>query len=321
MANGFKKPSKVWDGWLEDLEFLELLPDSSLRVHVGHGYLLGAPIEKDLWLTRAGQRPGQDSGIDSRENEYFEVVRGLPSELLLTEPDPSREKFSAQLSVGDSTVWVNADTIRTQIDVANLYHLGLLEHDSIVELGGGYGRLAHAIISSVGPHLRYGLVDFPQVLNVVERWVRHVSPEIPIYWQRNGHFFPENSPAGLHLIPTNDQLESVSGDLLLNVNSFYEMRSDQVRHYLGAVMSRVPLIYSHNRDRQPDNTELTNPLREILADYGDVFAWSASLRSNLPPTELDKWISIVRRNNSRWQEPEDALSVLVLPGSPMPSIG
>ncbi len=41
--------SSIWSTWLEQLAFLNLLEDKILRMHVGFGFYLGAPIASDIW--------------------------------------------------------------------------------------------------------------------------------------------------------------------------------------------------------------------------------------------------------------------------------
>ncbi len=245
---------------------------------------------------------------------YAELTQNLPKRLALSEPDPSRAKFSVSFDIGDRQLWINADTVRTQIDFANFFHLGLLKDKSFVEVGGGYGRLAHAILTHL-PESRYAIVDFPQVLEVVERWIRFVAPEIPIYSQRSNRFVNDDCDPGLHLLPNDSALHHVRADLVINVNSFYEMRSDQIQKYLGEIMRDIPLVYSHNRDRQPDNFELHQPLRQNLENYGSVYSWSAAGRDGAPQSDQDKWISVVKRKSSSWRPPPNVGSVLALPSS------
>ncbi len=274
-------PSLVWSGWLEDLRFLRLLEDKDLRLHVGFGYYLGAPIEKDLWVASEYGRPTQSQLPRPRiVHDYQELVAGVPDGFWVSEPDPLRERMSVPL-VESRIYWINTDTVRTQVDITNLYNLGLLDDAArdYVEVGGGYGRLAQAVLKS-SPASTYTIVDFPEILDTVRRRFALACPEIPVYTGHQEDFdLVQTNRGSLRLISNESRERELDCDVLINVNSFFEMTNAQVLDYIESGRIRWRQIYSNNRERQPDNFQLTSPLTELLGRVGELWPESVAGQS------------------------------------------
>jgi putative sugar O-methyltransferase len=110
----------------------------------------------------------------------------------------------------------------------------------IVELGGGYGRLAWVFLSA-HRDLRYILVDIPPALAVAEDYLTAVLPDRRAFRFRRFSSFNEVhdeferaeiaflTPNQLALVPPLD------ATLFLNVSSLHEMRPHQIEHYFGEV--------------------------------------------------------------------------------------
>ncbi|MEA2418298.1 MAG: hypothetical protein QOE60_504 [Thermoleophilaceae bacterium] len=112
--------------------------------------------------------------------------------------------------------------------------------NGILEIGGGYGRLAWAFLECF-PSVRYLMVDIPPALAVAERYLSLVYPHRPRFEFR--HFdsyedvrqeFEDSqilflTPNQLELIPT------PSAGLCINVSSLHEMSPPQIEHYLRTI--------------------------------------------------------------------------------------
>ena len=136
------KPSQVWNQWLADLEFLSEMRAESLRLHVGFGYYLGSPIEGDLWAASRWRVDKTDYVATRKIEDFSRLTQAVSQSFWVSEPDPARERFSVA-PISNVDIWINTDTLRTQVDVTNLTRLGLLGHEplSYVEVGGGTGNL------------------------------------------------------------------------------------------------------------------------------------------------------------------------------------
>jgi len=246
-------PSEVWTDWLKQIAFLDQVDQKYLRSLVGFGYYLGSPIEKDIWRInrfKAGEK------IDSLVTDYKSIVAD-ETDFLLSELDPGKASFSLPAQVDGKYCWINTDIVRMQVDLSNMVRFGLLSNcQKICEIGGGYGQLAVGILTN-NMSLSYTVIDFPQILSVVDRWVSFLDCGIKIRCYDNVESYAQFcSEPGLHLLPNtlvNRNFE-LDFDLGININSFCEMTEDQVKLYLNSIKCKV--FYSNNRDRQPNNSQL-----------------------------------------------------------------
>mgnify|MGYP001158240980 CR=1 FL=1 len=260
-------PSEVWMEWLRQIEFLNQVDEKYLRSLVGFGYYLGSPIEKDIWRVNRSQHA---KDCDSLVSDYKRIVLDEP-ELLLSELDPSRGFFSLLSEINGKDCWINTDVVRMQVDLSNMSRLGLLTAaNKVCEIGGGYGQLAVGLLT-IRESLSYTIIDFPQILGVVERWAAYLKISSPIRYYRDlESYLKYSSSPGLHLLPNSlmEENSKLEFDLCININSFCEMTKSQIEFYMDSINFR--LCYSNNRDRQINNTQLDS-LSAIFTDYYDIY--------------------------------------------------
>lgn len=318
-------PSTVWQGWLDRLNFLHTISIQELRLHCGFGYLLGSPIEKDLWRTsrlNALSKPSDEKVAFFKNIEY--LVGKIPNDLRVDEPNPMRSLFSIQYE----DIYVNTDTLRTQVDINNLYKLNLINSQlTIMEIGGGYGQLAMALLRS-GRINKFLIVDFPETLHIVARWVKHIMPEIPVTLVESNTSGINDTEAGLVLIPNhtlfnkeNFNDESIEVDLLINVNSFCEMTKEQVTGYLDHPNISFKKLYSNNRDRQFENNELNN-LLTIFQSIGKVWPERKDykmFKNHEKIFKKDKFVHIVTKEED-FESPCAITELYGFEGDEMPGI-
>jgi len=289
-------PSKVWDTWLAQIEFLKYIPDDQLRFHVGFGYYLGAPIEKDLWRVNEYNSGNKNAAL-KLIRDYNAITENLPEKFLLKEYDKNATYFSVlHDSSASNPSLINSDVVRMQVDVANMYRFGILSGlKNVLEIGGGYGHLANFFLSRKVVDSYY-VIDFMQVLDVVDRWVGSTDPIYDVY--RYDKFDNLSSEClerpGLHLI-SNVLLPNIgdfiSFDLMINMNSFCEMSQAQVEQYISRSNFDYNILYSNNRDKQMLNDELDSLSRTFMK-YG--FIWPDYDTSN--SLLLKKKVIILSRN-------------------------
>ena len=113
------------------------------------------------------------------------------------------------------------------------------------ELGAGYGRTAHALISLM-PGVKYVVVDIPPALYVSQKYLSSIYPGKKVFTWR-----PFNSYAEIKaefeaadlafLLPSQiEMLPDGLFDLFVNVSSLHEMRIDQIRYYFTQIRRLVP---------------------------------------------------------------------------------
>jgi putative sugar O-methyltransferase len=111
---------------------------------------------------------------------------------------------------------------------------------TVLELGGGYGRLAWVFLSA-HRGIRYVMVDIPPALAVAEEYLTTVMPDRRAFRFRRFDSYDavrdEFEACDVAFITPNqlDLLPPLAAELFINVSSLHEMRHDQIDHYFGQV--------------------------------------------------------------------------------------
>lgn len=111
----------------------------------------------------------------------------------------------------------------------------LEECESIVEIGAGYGRTAHSILSLSKQIKKYCIIDLPDVLPFSSRFLKNVL-DIDDY--KKIDFI------STHEINLNFDKKF---DLCININSFQEMSTDVIFDYLLFIDKNCNFFYSNNK--------------------------------------------------------------------------
>ncbi len=112
--------------------------------------------------------------------------------------------------------------------------------ERVIELGGGYGRVAWATLRAF-PDVRYILVDIPPALGIAQRYLTELFPDRRAFRFRSfkdaAKVSDELDQAQIAFLTPNQLglLEPLQADLFVNISSLHEMRHDQIAHYLAAV--------------------------------------------------------------------------------------
>jgi hypothetical protein len=103
----------------------------------------------------------------------------------------------------------------------------------IIEIGGGFGRTAHTILS-LCPHIvEYTIVDLKPMLELSRKYIEKVAPS---FMNR------------IKFINSDDILsqDSLSADLVINIDSFQEMPFSVINDYMNRVVSKANKFYCKN---------------------------------------------------------------------------
>lgn len=120
----------------------------------------------------------------------------------------------------------------------------------IVEIGGGYGRLAEVLINVLGNNCHYVMVDsVPATMMFAYRYLRQVLPNAKV-----GSFYEGDAYSAdwtVYIMPSwqLEQLQSGSFNVAINIESFQEMSQYHVRTYLGhltRLLEEGQLLYISN---------------------------------------------------------------------------
>jgi putative sugar O-methyltransferase len=110
----------------------------------------------------------------------------------------------------------------------------------VLEIGGGYGRLAYAVLSML-PGARYVIVDIPPALALAQRYLTSVFPDLPTFRFRRfaaaADVADELAAARIAFLTPDqlDLLEPLGAQIALTVSSLHEMLPALVDRYLGLV--------------------------------------------------------------------------------------
>jgi len=151
--------------------------------------------------------------------------------------------------------------------ISNVVRLG---HANVLEIGAGYGRTCHAIISNHDV-ASYSIIDLPNSLEVARKYLRTV--------------LSEQQFSKLSFIVNDDVTSPPKGmryDLCVNINAFGEMTSETFRNYLRFIARHCDYFYTKNQvgkyldkslDGHSQGTEVvayalsSGPLRDIVDIY------------------------------------------------------
>jgi len=104
--------------------------------------------------------------------------------------------------------------------------------NSCTEIGGGYGRLCHAVIELFPNISSYTMVDLAPMQKVSKMYLRKVLTSSQF---KKVNFVEVNEV---------DKLDNF--DLAININSFAEMRKEHVYEYLNIINNKANMFYSRN---------------------------------------------------------------------------
>jgi putative sugar O-methyltransferase len=114
---------------------------------------------------------------------------------------------------------------------------GELGPRGVLELGGGYGRVAWVFLEEF-PHARYVLCDIPPALAVAQRYLTELFPDRRAFRFRpfdDGALVAEELAQAQIAFLTPNQLallDPLDVELFVNISSLHEMRPEQIAYYL-----------------------------------------------------------------------------------------
>ena len=220
--------------------------------------------------------------------KYLELTSNIPEKFHFSEPftDPISKHISAEV---DGKL-LSRDGLGFQNTITNLYNLGVfsnLESKSglvkIIEIGAGYGSLAYQIGSKLENKVCYFIIDLPEILLWSGAFLTVNTPLDEIYFYDPSNYSAENlgDMIGKYryiLLPHYriDDLKNCSPfNLVINIVSFQEMRTDQVRNYMEFSKQNLDgYIYSDNQPKSPRNEEIEDDVEKELGEYFSLFPQS-----------------------------------------------
>jgi putative sugar O-methyltransferase len=255
--------------WAEELENIEYMVDAGplvierLRQHCYH--ITG------IWPY--SYRSHQDRRQAQHETKLKALHELGSSDLFVPEPrDLGGFGFECEGGV------YNVDTLKFYEALIALRkgevlaELASAEEPPIVwEIGGGWGGFAYQF-KTVCPTVRYVISDFPELFLFSATYLMTLFPDAKFAFYGADGTSAADLPwldADFIFMPhtATDSVAPPKLDLTVNMVSFQEMTTEQVRAYVAhAFELESPYLYSLNRDRSTYNPELSG-VREIVAEY------------------------------------------------------
>lgn len=140
----------------------------------------------------------------------------------------------------------------------------------IWEIGAGWGGFARVLKRAV-PNSTYVICDLPELYLFSGPYLRTLMPDARVrYWsgEDGDALFEDWEIVDFILVPA-AALGAITPprlDLVVNMVSFQEVTTEQVRGYLRhALGAEAQTVYSLNRDRSGYNTELSS-LRDLMGE-------------------------------------------------------
>ena len=173
----------------------------------------------------------------------------------------------------------NLDTLKFYESLIALNKSGLLapfrsegaERKVVMEIGAGWGGFAYQF-KKLCPKVTYIIVDLPQTLLFSAVYLMTLFPSAAIFiydGQMEDSLSETCHSYDFVFLPHYyiDKLQLARLDLAMNMVSFQEMTTEQVRQYVRKTYELgCPNFYSLNRDRSPHNKQLT-AVSSVLSEY------------------------------------------------------
>lgn len=206
----------------------------------------------------------------SRDQRFWEsMVQGLPKDYIISAPAILGEpgyNFNGHV--------VSAGTLSCQHAIKTLLQNGIINKLSnsnspaILEIGGGYGAMAHHLGGIIN-HSKYFVVDLPETLLYSATYLSYLYPEKVYVYEKSSFasMLAKKFEGYKYVLLPNfvlDRLSSFQFSLVLNMQSFQEMRPNQLDAYLQFIYGHLDgVLYSWNKDVQPQNEEGVNVTKQL----------------------------------------------------------
>lgn len=129
-------------------------------------------------------------------------------------------------------ITINLDYLMAFEDVEFLQSVHQVDIESVLEVGAGFGRLAHLLLLRLQSIKTYYIVDLPQVLNLSRSYLRKVLPQT--YFEKLCFILPDQIPEWVSSLP--------GVNLAIQVDGLQEMTSESLDKYF-SVFSNSQLFF------------------------------------------------------------------------------
>jgi hypothetical protein len=270
-SNNFQQTDSQFPGsiWTEGLSLFDyvinLSEENFLNIRFHAGYISGSNV-----LQYWHQYPPVDPERYTDIVGYKFYTEDVPESYWIGEPPTP--KLPRPLGMNYRGRIINQDICRYQSCISNLYSMGILEllskgdkKNLILEIGAGYGGLAHQLGNILAQNCTCIILDLPEMLLFSGGYLIVNNPEKNIYIYEKSTFTTKFLTRELYkydyvLLPNyvlKDLYALPEINLMINMQSFQEMTREQIDEYTEFGYTKLSgYLYSDNIDRHPFNNDL-----------------------------------------------------------------
>jgi hypothetical protein len=264
---GVGAPSEYWRMELDHLDFIFDASPIVIDDLRGHSYGITGVRPYDYRDVVSGK--GGRAGFEAK----LQALRALDERGLLVPEASLLGGFGYEI---DGALY-NIDTLKFYEVLIGLERAGFLEEfrsgagRCMCEIGPGWGGFAYQF-KTLFPNATIVLVDFPELFLFSATYLLTAFPDArAAFWGGPGGEQPGTQLDFVFV--ANSEIASFAPaalDLTVNMVSFQEMTTEQVRSYVAwAAAHGSRRLYSLNRDRSRYNAELSS-VRELMAEAYDI---------------------------------------------------
>ncbi|MEP7305685.1 MAG: putative sugar O-methyltransferase [Acidobacteriota bacterium] len=279
-ADSVFRPSAMWKDLGDAFNFIFDLSDhhlQNIRIHTSlmTGVAWFANFQSNSF------KSDEDKLSYPMIRQYHDLTCDIPERFWASEP--SVTSVTEMVGIRYKGRLITDDLLRYQRCVSNLHWTGvyrwldgMAERPVIVELGAGYGGLAHQIVSCFGRPCTYLIFDLPEMLYWSAAFLIVNNPGKRFHIDGGS----DSSHASLEDICAENDfvfLPSFKFDriqelqemaLFVNLMSFQEMSDRQIEMYLSLAAEQLKgPVFSENFSRHPANQELAQMVDDHLARW------------------------------------------------------
>lgn len=258
-----KNDDPVWSITLSALDYVRRLPEEDLLKIRLHTSLITGDYVFYYWH----KFPPLNPEVFAEEIGYKAITGDIPKQYWIGEPH--NPNILSDIGVQYCDHVINKDIMRYQSCISNLCLMGILDQFKtqsgkriIMEIGGGYGALAHHVGKILDKKATYVIIDLPGMLMFSASYLIVNNPGKKVYVYDKATWTTDllkkdYAQYDFMLVPhyVLDSLYDLPDiDLMINMQSFQEMSEKVVESYLKFGSEKLKgCFYSNNIDRHPYN--------------------------------------------------------------------
>lgn len=163
------------------------------------------------------------SQLEKKDNKFFELYSKI-----------NNVDIGKPTSIKYKNLNINLDYYLSIQEFINLTKIEkFTDFKKIVEIGAGFGRTCHVLLTLNNSIEEYVIIDLPQMIELSKSYLKKAIPN-------NFHKIKFIS------CEKTKDYSKISSDLVININSFQEMSSETIISYYEAVVNNSSNLYIRN---------------------------------------------------------------------------